>query len=85
LEVVMKFSSRSSLVAIGAASLALAAGVGPASAAPTVSDLKIKKPVDTPSNVLLTSRAAMRGHDEPLDEIYLNLELENVTITNYTP
>ena len=79
----MKFSSRSSLVAIGAASLALAAGVGPASAAPTVSDLKIKKPVDTPSNVLLISTAAMRGHD--LDEIYLNLELENVTITNYTP
>jgi hypothetical protein len=55
----MKFSraTRCSLVAIGAASLALAAGVAPASAAPTVSDLTITKPVDKPSNVLLTSLA----------------------------
>jgi hypothetical protein len=28
--------------------------------------------------------AAKPGHDEPLDQIYLNLELENVTITSYT-
>jgi len=55
----MKFSRapRSSLVVIGAASLALAAGVAPASAAPTVSDLTITKPVDKSSSLLLTSLA----------------------------
>lgn len=65
----MKFSRapRSSLVVIGAASLALAAGVGPASAAPTVSDLTITKPVDKPSNVLLTSLASP---DATSDRLY---------------
>jgi hypothetical protein len=64
----MKFSRapRSSVVVIGAASLALAAGVGPASAAPMVNDLTITKPVDKPSNVLLTSLASPNATSERL-------------------
>jgi hypothetical protein len=64
----MKFSRapRSSVVVIGAASLALA-GVGPASAAPMLNDLTITKPVDKPSNVLLTSLASP---DATSDRLY---------------
>jgi type VI protein secretion system component Hcp len=61
----MKFSraTRSSFVVLGAASLVLAAGVAPASAAPTVSELTVTKVVDKPSTSLSTSLAPDKTSD----------------------
>jgi hypothetical protein len=67
----MKFSkaTRSSLVVIGAASLALAAGVGPASAAPTISELTITKRADSASPSLMSS-VSTASPDATLDRLY---------------